>query len=410
MIRVLYVCSILQEKPVLLPVPPIAGGAPPWNIYRLAEALAQIKNSSIDLTVVSACEISQQKDLATYPQKANYLWYVISEKDRQISQTIFRNGYISAILRRLTGVPSWLAYKYMKYIKKLWRRGQYNLIILDDAPQNLGYLRKIVPRHKLGFTFRGPIGRSREYLTDCGFIVSTNKTLIKYIHQQMMANDTNRPKIFVVPNSLSKNFSKRNFVSGNNERFKIVFTGRIVPEKGVLELLKAFSIVLETYPNVSLSIIGASRYNATGITTQYEREVQQLATSLPQGSVHLPGFLPYSRIADEYSKAQLAVFPSIGVEGFGMVALEAMRCGLPVIVSDRPGFRSFITDNHNGIIVKDPSNISELAAAMTDLIGNPSKRRRLAENGYKTSLDYTPEASARAFVDEIQTYTKQLGL
>lgn len=405
MIRILYVCSILQEDPILLPVPPIAGGAPPWNVFRLAEAVSTNEATNLEITVVSACETSQLMLLKKHPHHARYLWHVVREHDRTLSRWLSRNAYAPAVLRRLVGTPSWLAFRYMQYVRALWMTKQYDLLILDDAPQNLGYLRRFIPRDRLLFTFRGQIGCSRAYLADCGGVISTNSQLTEYI-ESVLPSGKKPPLIFVVPNSLDSAFAsglQRKPTSSDTVR--LVFVGRIVPDKGVRELVVAFREIVKKHRNANLTIVGASKYNATE-KTPYEMEIESILSTMPEGSVELTGYVPNDQIGAIYCGADMAVFPSIWVEGFGMVALEAMRCGLPVIVSDRPGFRSFIVDGHNGIIVRDPADSAELASAISDLIEHPEKREYLAKNGYRTSLQFSPEASALAFAEAIAEFCR----
>jgi phosphatidylinositol alpha-mannosyltransferase len=114
--------------------------------------------------------------------------------------------------------------------------------------------------------------------------------------------------------------------------------------------------------------------------------------------VTFAGAVPYADMPAEYFAADIGVFPSVWTEGFGMVALEAMRCGLPVVVSDRPGFRSFIRDGENGVIVDDPTAIGSLACGVMTLLEDQAYADRIARAGKATSLRYTPENVAKTFI------------
>ena len=401
-ISVLHVCSILQEFPALLPVPPVAGGAPCWNVYRLHEALCERTPPSIYADVMSACEPYQLPELQAFPRKARYQWIALASWQRRLSVAFNRaSPYSMALLRRTVGTTSLLSYLYLRQVRRYWQERSFDLMILDDAPQNLQYVSRFVPREKLAFFFRGQIGMSRRYLNRCGLVITTNDNLVRYI-EEVLPPSGPRPRIAVVPNALGAEFAevtpKERVLAGPLKT--IIFVGRFVPVKGVRELVRAFHIVHEHFPDTRLRIVGSSSYDPAHTTrlSEYEQEVHELAQSLPDGVVSFAGFVPYERIPDEYLSADIAVFPSLWVEGFGMVALEAMRCGLPVIVSNRPGFTSLVEDGVNGLVVDDPEDIQALAQAMIRLLAEPVLAQRLASKGVETAQQYTPAAAAGALV------------
>lgn len=409
-IRVLHVCSILQEAPTLLPVPPVAGGAPCWNVFRLHEALCDLGEQPIYAEVMSACEPYQVPQLQSFPRRARYEWVLLPSWERRLSVAISRaSRYSMAALRRILGTTTWLSYRYLRAVRRYWQTHSFDLMIVDDAPQNLQYVSRFVPREKLAFFFRGQIGMSRRYLNRCGLLITTNDNLARYI-EEVLPPSGPRPRIAVVPNSLGAEFAqvtpKEQILSGPVKT--IIFVGRFVPEKGVRELVRAFHIVHERFPDTRLRIVGSSSYDPAHTTrlSEYEQEVRELAKSLPNGVVSFAGFVPYEGIPQEYLAADIAVFPSLCVEGFGMVALEAMRCGLPVIVSNRPGFTSLVRDGVNGLVVDEPENPQVLAQAMSRLLSEPALARQIASNGLETAQGYTPAAAAEAFAETIRGYSR----
>ncbi len=400
-IRLLHACSILQESPTLLPVPPVAGGAPCWNVYRLHEALSQMDSHTVEAQVISACEPHQLPELQAYPRQGRYHWVVLPSWERRLSHALHRaSPYTMAVFRRALGTTTWLSYRFLRQVRRYWQAHSFDLMIVDDAPQNLQYVSRFVPREKLAFFFRGQIGMSRRYLNRCGLVITTNDNLVRYI-EEVLPPSGPRPRIAVVPNALGAEFAevtpKERVLAGPLKT--IIFVGRFVPVKGVRELVRAFHIVHEHFPDTRLRIVGSSSYDPAHTTrlSEYEQEVHELAQSLPDGVVSFAGFVPYERIPDEYLSADIAVFPSLWVEGFGMVALEAMRCGLPVIVSNRPGFTSLVEDGVNGLVVDDPEDIQALAQAMIRLLAEPVLAQRLASKGVETAQQYTPAAAAGAF-------------
>lgn len=405
-VKVLHALSILQERDLLQPIPPLAGCAPCWNIFRLHEALET--SFLISSKVFSACTKDQLPLLVKGSPKGDYQWISFLEIERKTSSFLTHLHPLSqSVMRKILDTNTWLSYRYLRQLVKCFRQNNFDLFVLDDGPQNLRYLRKFIPRSKLAFFLRGQIGMSRAHLGSVGLIITTNENLRDYSIDQL-PEGSEHPVVKIVPNSLGPEFFDlnhfpRRMPNEEGVNFKIVFAGRIVPEKGVRELIEAFKIVYKRYPRSHLSIIG-SPIIGNNASTEYYETVKRLASDIGDTAVSILGHIPYSEMASHYLRSHLAVFPSTWVEGFGMVALEAMRCGLPVIVSRRPGFLSFVEDGKNGIVVNDPKNIQELAEKIERLILDPALAQQLAQKGYETSLVYTPENAARMYEEAITSF------
>jgi UDP-glucose:(heptosyl)LPS alpha-1,3-glucosyltransferase len=89
-----------------------------------------------------------------------------------------------------------------------------------------------------------------------------------------------------------------------------------------------------------------------------------------------------------YAAADVYVGPSLE-DAFALPPLEAMACGLPVIVSSQAGVSEVVTDGVDGLILRDPRDAEELAALIRRLYENPEERRRLGENASQTARQYT---------------------
>jgi UDP-glucose:(heptosyl)LPS alpha-1,3-glucosyltransferase len=94
-----------------------------------------------------------------------------------------------------------------------------------------------------------------------------------------------------------------------------------------------------------------------------------------------------------YAAADVYVSPSLE-DAFGLPPLEAMGCGLPVIVSSRAGVSELITDGVDGIVLKDPRDVVSLAQVISDLHANPVWRDALGKNAAQTALQHTWERNA----------------
>jgi spore coat protein SA len=163
----------------------------------------------------------------------------------------------------------------------------------------------------------------------------------------------------------------------------IFFAGRFHPEKGVRQLVEAFSRVLKTHPDAKLVISGSTAFGVHALTP-YVREVETLAASIVRehpGSVQFTGYLHHDRdLPSWFQRATFFASPSIFQEPFGLVNAEAMACATPVVGSKRGGIPEVLGDT--GLLI-DPENIDGFADAMCMLLANPECRAKLGRAAYQ---------------------------
>jgi glycosyltransferase involved in cell wall biosynthesis len=170
----------------------------------------------------------------------------------------------------------------------------------------------------------------------------------------------------------------------------VFFIGRLVPEKGIKQLINCFPRVLKHVPDARLVIggRGPERKNLVRLT-------QKLKLS---EKVKFLGFLRDKERNYVYNQARVAVFPS-WYEPFGIVALEAMATRTPVIVGDVGGLAEIVEHNTTGLKVT-PGNEEELANAIVRLLKDQDLAQKLSRNAYeKVASVYSWKAIARATID-----------
>lgn len=150
---------------------------------------------------------------------------------------------------------------------------------------------------------------------------------------------------------------------------RVIAVGRYVYQKGFDLLLRSWSIVEKNCPDWILTIIGQ------GDRLPYETLINELRIDRTRCKL----FGPKERIQDEYMSSSLLVMSS-RFEGFGMVLVEAMACGLPVVSFDCPcGPKDIVSDSVDGFLVESGS-VEMLAKAIIMLIQHPEKRKEMADN------------------------------
>jgi glycosyltransferase involved in cell wall biosynthesis len=164
---------------------------------------------------------------------------------------------------------------------------------------------------------------------------------------------------------------------------ELLFVGRLVEKKGLRVLLEAMPKVLATHPGMRLTVAGAGPLDV---------ELRELSRSLGISSnVDFLGMVTQSGLSVLYRRATLAVFPFLVAksgdqEGFGLVQVEAMGCGCPVIAGDLPSIHDSITHEENGLLVS-PGNPELLADTILRALNDPDLCFRLAREARKKVLE-----------------------
>ena len=156
-----------------------------------------------------------------------------------------------------------------------------------------------------------------------------------------------------------------------DDKLNVLYHGRIEKRKGLKFLLRAIPLIREHYPNTRF-LIGSDGPLREG----FERLVHEAGWE----DVIFLGHVPSADLPSLYSTAHIYCAPSIGGESQGVVLLEALAAGRPVVASDLPGYRSVIEPQRQGLLV-EPANHEELAWAICHLLGDATERARLGAAG-----------------------------
>ena len=181
---------------------------------------------------------------------------------------------------------------------------------------------------------------------------------------------------------------------GADGRFLLLTVGGIEPRKGSIDLVEALA-QLSRMPAVNRPVLVVVGGHSFQDHRPYRDRVLARAAELGVEfgrDVVVVGTVSGDELVGWYHAADAFVFPSVK-EGWGMVILEAMTAGLPVVASDIPVFREFLRDGENALLARvgDPH---ALAAALRYVCGDAGLRERLGRAGPTTAARYTWEACA----------------
>ena len=166
----------------------------------------------------------------------------------------------------------------------------------------------------------------------------------------------------------------------SQQLFTYLFVGRIVSDKGINELCKAFARIHGQYPNTRLWLIGAFEDSLDPVKPETRTLIEQ-----PGNGIEAVGVKRGDELLAYYAAADCFVMPSYR-EGFPNTVLEAGAMGLASIVTDINGSREIIVDGENGMIVP-PQNEERLYQAMKVMLTSPADREKLSGKARKMIAD-----------------------
>lgn len=193
---------------------------------------------------------------------------------------------------------------------------------------------------------------------------------------------------------------------------RILYVGRVSPEKGAAQLTAAFVELAADRPDIHLDLVGSismlpysiirlleqdpavstlGQYYGDTLVSKFRKQIlgarssfrRVLEDGIPADfadRVHFRGPLPHDNLAELYGRADVFAFPSIWEEPFGLPVLEAMAMELPVVASRSGGIPEIVRDSETGLLFERGDGPG-LAAALTQLLDDPEARTRLGAAG-----------------------------
>jgi len=209
----------------------------------------------------------------------------------------------------------------------------------------------------------------------------------------------------VIPNSVDLDLFKPVKVA-SDKFFRVGFAGQWEPGKGIAVLLEAWKIVKAQFPIAELWLAGGPRLWQTSTALPGAHEVAALVEAMEkQALVHNAGTYSRPRMPMFWNSVRVAVFPSFH-ESFGLAALEAMACGVPVVASAVGGLTEIVVHGECGLLV--PSRSPEpLAEAVVTVLKDESLRRRLSEAARRRAELFSNEGRAQQLLGLIDRVSEK---
>jgi UDP-glucose:(heptosyl)LPS alpha-1,3-glucosyltransferase len=209
---------------------------------------------------------------------------------------------------------------------------------------------------------------------------------------QQLAHYFDRQDVTVVPNGVDAQHFSPAFIASMRERsrgelnyspndFVALLIGNDWRNKGLSTLLAAVSQCRDL--PIRLLVVGQEDQN------KFQTRARELLIADRVQFVS-----PASDVRTVYAAADVLAAPSLE-DSFNLPVLEAMSCGLPVIVSPHAGISHWLTNDRDSLILKDPENIGELTGALRLMATDSAKRKAISENALQTAAKFSWDAHAR---------------
>ncbi|WFR64948.1 glycosyltransferase family 4 protein [Paenibacillus amylolyticus] len=304
-------------------------------------------------------------------------------------------------------VPASSPDRYTKAVIRLLSKQPYDVIQVDNRPRSMATVKRAFPHtpvvlylHSLTFAQPGPSRLTS--LKKADWIAVNSQSLRQRLGRRFPLV---KRRMSVVP--LGADLSRFRPVESADEQvqlrtqfgitqpFSILYVGRLIPGKGVDVLIRATAILQRQMP-VQLVVAGKG-------PPYYVRKLRELAHKL-KVHVSFRGQINHEHIDRLYRAVDCLVCPSQEHEAFGLVNVEAMASGLPVIASDNGGIREIIESGVNGYLVTAYQHPQRFASCLHKLASNPSFAKMLGKSGRDSARAHF--SWARTAIHLEATYTR----
>ncbi|KAA8826894.1 glycosyltransferase family 1 protein [Bifidobacterium tissieri] len=380
--------------PGLLPVPATQGGAIETLMTSLIEE--NEKHGLLDLTVVTPYDDESRR----WAERLRHTRFMMVSSPSR-SQRIRYRG-VHAVVRR--ALPSMNHLPNAFYLQALHaiRHETFDAVMLEGGPaEGLTAYDRLFPG-KMWYHLHYTPAADQPFDSSASRVIAVSD----FARRRWTENCTSRQRVITVRNGIgisrfmreisqSERAEIRSSLGFADADFVVMYCGRIIPEKGILELLDAIGAIDDDH--VKLMIVGSSNFGPSE-RTPYVDQVVASANRLGDRAV----FTGYVNNDDLYrfsKSADIQVVPSIWEEAAGLVVVEGMAAGLPLVVTDSGGIQEYASPECSITVERGDGLANSLADAIVALRDDPDRRRAMGEAGRHRARSFSTEAMYRQFVD-----------
>jgi len=280
-----------------------------------------------------------------------------------------------------------IGYNIGNKLYQLFKREQFDIVHVHGAlVPFLPLLSHQLCRSVSVHTFHAAFSKSNGYAIFKKLLSRYMKNIDGLIAVSETARDSIKryfPNDYVIiPNGVDINrFNPKNRVLDKFRKYSplILFVGRFEPRKGLKFLFLSFNQLIKKIPNAGLVVVGEGR-----LKDYYKGFLTKDADK----NVFFEGKVSMELLPSYFTTCDIFCSPAYSGESFGIILLESLASGTPVVASDIPGYNNVIKNGYNGILVsaKNPSAITD---AVERIIKNNTLRKKLIDNGIASVKQYS---------------------
>ena len=385
--------KILIISPQALPIPAVCGGAVETLLTNFIEqnelkCLAELYVISIFNTEAAKFKYSNAHIIY---QKNNYFGQFFYSLWLLLKRIVFK---IFKLKKSALSPINYFGYKCYKIASRI--KPDYIIDESYDRIHHLKSLLKIVDKDK--FFYHLHYVRKSNPEIRCFF--PNTIAISKYVLNEWTNNNIGE-KDFVLYNgiditdfqknisSVEKNYFRKKYGFSTND-FIVLFTGRLRPHKGVLQLLQAFNMIC--HKDIKLLIAGdflSESDNTNNSEKAFEYDCLKLIAM--NSNIKRLGMIHYEQVNELYHLSDIQIVPSMWEEGAGLVVIEGMASGLPLIITKSGGMPEYTGEDCAIILERNNDLIGNICASILKLYSDSELRKKMSEIGRKRSKLFTKE-------------------
>ena len=388
----------------VMPVPAVCGGA----IETLIESIVKQYdiNDGFQLTVFSVYHKDAVKKSRQYPN-VRFVWTHTNTFFNLSKHAVFLG------VRELTGKTIRVLQRHYNEIAPVIQNEKFDLLIVEGGDEKAVLdIAKGYTRDQLVFHAHVHFIPKPEVVRGFGHMISVSE----FVTREYMKVCNVPVKPHVLKNAIDiKKFNKpvsedeknkvRNRLGLSEDDFVILFVGRIMEIKGVMELMRAVTELNDQH--IKLLMVGSANFGKWEFSP-YANKVKKFYQK-HQDQIIFTGYVDNSEVYQYASVADIQCVPTLVEEAAGLVLMEAMAEGLPSIVTRSGGVTEYI-DESTSLIIDRKNIVEQLKESILYMQDHPEVRKQMSENAKKRSIQYDEPIYYQNFVKVIGDIMKENGV
>ena len=379
----------------VMPVPAVCGGAIETLITSIVKKYS--KEDGLRLTIFSVYHKEAVEAAKKYPD-VRFVWTHTNTFWNLSKHAVF------LAVRELTGKTIRVLQRHYNEIAPVIQKEKFDLLIIEGGDEQAVIdIAKGYTREQLVFHAHIHYIPKEAVVKGFGHMIGVSEFVVReYEKACKIPVDTHVLKNAIDVKKFSKNVSEdqkrdiRKKLGLSEKDFVVLFVGRIMEIKGVLELMQAVTSLRDQH--IKLLIMGSANFGKWAFSS-YEKKVKKLAEQ-NKDRIIFTGYVDNAEVYRYASVANVQCVPTLIEEAAPLVVLEAMAEGLPLVVTKSGGVVEYVDDSIALTIGKE-NVVEELRRAICYMKEHPEVRKQMSENAKMNSKKYNEAVYYKDFVETV---------